>query len=111
MAITAVKKSDNSATCVPAFASVSKSLNFKCAYVNPTTGTQARDWMPSSNTDEKHWPFWQRMSASRITEPRVMVAARSMRYPSAAAAILGGGTPDRLVPVDQPIEDTTEPTP
>jgi MSHA biogenesis protein MshQ len=41
VAITAVKKADNSAVCVPAFANVSKALNFKCAYVNPSTGTQA----------------------------------------------------------------------
>ncbi len=41
VAITAVKKSDSSAACVPAFASVSRSLTFKCAYANPTSGTQA----------------------------------------------------------------------
>ena len=41
VSVTAVKKSDNAASCVPAFASVSKPVNFKCAYVNPTTGTRA----------------------------------------------------------------------
>ena len=41
VSVTAVKKSDNSASCVPAFAGVSKAVNFKCAYVNPSTGTQA----------------------------------------------------------------------
>jgi len=38
--VTAVRKSDNSALCVPAFANVSRSVNFKCSYLNPTTGTQ-----------------------------------------------------------------------
>ena len=37
-----------------------------------------------------------------------VVAARSMRYPSAAAVTLSGGTPDRLVPVDQPIAAIVE---
>ena len=37
--VTAVKKADNSATCIPAFASVSKSVNFKCSYGNPASGT------------------------------------------------------------------------
>lgn len=37
--VSAVKKSDNSLGCTPAFASVSKSINFTCAYTNPATGT------------------------------------------------------------------------
>ena len=37
--VSAVKKADNSLACVPAFASVSKSINFKCNYSNPTTGS------------------------------------------------------------------------
>ncbi len=41
VSITAVKKSDSTAACVPAFAGVSKAVTFKCAYVNPSTGTQA----------------------------------------------------------------------
>lgn len=36
--INAVKKSDTSTACVPAFASVSKALNFKCAYSDPASG-------------------------------------------------------------------------
>ena len=37
--VSAVRKSDSAAVCVPAFASVSKSVTFSCAYQNPTTGT------------------------------------------------------------------------
>lgn len=37
--VSAVRKSDSSLVCVPAFASVSKSVNFKCAYTNPASGT------------------------------------------------------------------------
>jgi MSHA biogenesis protein MshQ len=37
--VSAVKKADNSLACVPAFASVSKPVNFKCNYGNPTTGS------------------------------------------------------------------------
>ncbi len=37
--VTAVRKSDNSAACTPAFASVTKAVTFKCAYVNPASGT------------------------------------------------------------------------
>lgn len=36
--VSAVRKSDNSLMCTPAFASVSKNVNFKCTYGNPTTG-------------------------------------------------------------------------
>lgn len=37
--VSAVKKSDNNLLCIPAFANVPKSVTFKCAYSNPTTGT------------------------------------------------------------------------
>jgi MSHA biogenesis protein MshQ len=37
--VSAVRKSDNSAVCVPAFASASKAVTFSCGYTNPTTGT------------------------------------------------------------------------
>ena len=37
--LTAVRKSDNSAACTPAFASVTKAVTFRCAYGNPTSGT------------------------------------------------------------------------
>lgn len=37
--ISAVRKSNNALSCIPAFASVSKNVNFNCSYVNPTTGT------------------------------------------------------------------------
>ena len=37
--LSAVKSSDNSLTCIPAFQSVTKSINFSCSYVNPATGT------------------------------------------------------------------------
>lgn len=36
--VSAVRKSDNSLMCTPAFASVSKNVNFKCTHDNPTTG-------------------------------------------------------------------------
>jgi hypothetical protein len=39
--VSAVKKSDSSLACVPAFASVNKSVNFKCSYTNPVSGTRA----------------------------------------------------------------------
>jgi MSHA biogenesis protein MshQ len=39
--VTAVKKSDGSASCTPAFASVSKPVTFKCSYANPATGSWA----------------------------------------------------------------------
>lgn len=39
MTVTAVKQGTNTASCVPAFASVSKTVNVKCAYSNPTSGT------------------------------------------------------------------------
>lgn len=35
----AVKKSDTSTVCTPAFVSQSKTIKFKCAYSNPTSGT------------------------------------------------------------------------
>ena len=41
VSVTAVRKSDNSAACTPAFANVSKALTFKCSYTNPTGGLQA----------------------------------------------------------------------
>ena len=38
--VSAVRKSDSSpGVCVPAFASVSKAVTFKCGYVNPSSGT------------------------------------------------------------------------
>ncbi len=37
--VTAVRKSDNSAACTPAFASLTKAVTFKCAYSNPASGT------------------------------------------------------------------------
>ncbi len=37
--LSAVKSSNNSLVCVPAFQGVTKSINFSCSYVNPTTGT------------------------------------------------------------------------
>ena len=41
VAVSAVRKADSSALCVPAFASVSKVVNFSCAYLNPGSGTLA----------------------------------------------------------------------
>lgn len=37
--VSAVKKADNSLACTPAFASTSKSVNFRCSYSNPTSGS------------------------------------------------------------------------
>jgi MSHA biogenesis protein MshQ len=37
--VSAVRKSDSAAVCVPAFASVTKAVTFACAYQNPTSGT------------------------------------------------------------------------
>ena len=37
--VSAVKKSDNSLACTPAFSSISKNLTFKCSYSNSITGT------------------------------------------------------------------------
>ncbi|MDO9166662.1 MAG: LamG domain-containing protein [Rhodoferax sp.] len=37
--VSAVKKSDNSLVCTPAFASVSKNVTFTCGYANPATGS------------------------------------------------------------------------
>jgi MSHA biogenesis protein MshQ len=39
VSVSAVRKSDNSALCVPAFASVGKSVTFTCAYQNPASGS------------------------------------------------------------------------
>jgi len=39
LTVQAVKKADNSLACVPAFAGASKTVNLKCAYSNPVTGT------------------------------------------------------------------------
>ncbi len=39
MTVSAVKKSDSSVSCVPAFQNVSRSVNFNCSYTNPTSGT------------------------------------------------------------------------
>ncbi|WP_394560392.1 DUF6701 domain-containing protein [Aquipseudomonas alcaligenes] len=38
--ISAVRKSDNALQCVPAFASVTRSISFTSAYTNPASGTQ-----------------------------------------------------------------------
>jgi MSHA biogenesis protein MshQ len=38
VSVKAVRKSDNAQSCTPAFASVSKSITFTCAYSNPSTG-------------------------------------------------------------------------
>jgi Right handed beta helix region len=37
--VAAVRKSDNSSACVPAFANVSRSVNYACSYNLPNTGT------------------------------------------------------------------------
>lgn len=37
--VRAVRKSDNSLDCVPAFANATRSVNFSCSYTNPSTGT------------------------------------------------------------------------
>ena len=39
VSVSAVKTAGNSLVCTPAFASVSKTLNFKCSYANPASGT------------------------------------------------------------------------
>jgi MSHA biogenesis protein MshQ len=39
LTVQAVKKADNSLVCVPAFANTAKTVNLKCAYSNPATGT------------------------------------------------------------------------
>ncbi|MDO9150387.1 MAG: LamG domain-containing protein [Methylotenera sp.] len=39
VAINAVRKSNNSLVCTPAFASVNRNINFTCNYSNPTTGS------------------------------------------------------------------------
>ena len=39
VAIAAVRKADNAAVCVPAFASVTKSVNVSCAFQNPASGS------------------------------------------------------------------------
>ena len=39
LTVKAVKKADNSLQCVPAFANVAKTVNLKCAYTNPASGT------------------------------------------------------------------------
>lgn len=41
VSVSAVRTSDSATACTPAFASVSKSVTFTCAYSNPTTGTKA----------------------------------------------------------------------
>ena len=41
VSVSAVRKSDRATVCVPAFASVAKSLSFSCAYLNPASGTLA----------------------------------------------------------------------
>lgn len=38
MTVSAVRKADNSLACTPAFASVNKTVNFRCSYANPSTG-------------------------------------------------------------------------
>ncbi len=37
--VSAVRKADNAAVCIPAFASVSKNVTFTCGTTNPSTGT------------------------------------------------------------------------
>ena len=39
--VTAVRKSDSSGVCTPAFASVSKAVTFSCGYSNPSSGSWA----------------------------------------------------------------------
>lgn len=39
VSVSAVRKSDNSLACTPAFASVTRSVVFSCSYTNPTSGT------------------------------------------------------------------------
>ena len=40
VSVSALRKSDSAAVCVPAFASVSKAVTFSCAYTNPGSGTR-----------------------------------------------------------------------
>lgn len=39
LTVQAVKKADNSLVCVPAFANAARTVNLKCSYVNPASGT------------------------------------------------------------------------
>ncbi len=39
VSVSAVRKSDNSTSCTPAFASTSKTVTFTCGYANPSSGT------------------------------------------------------------------------
>ena len=39
VAVSAVRKADNSLACIPAFASVARPVTFSCSYANPVTGT------------------------------------------------------------------------
>jgi len=39
VSVSAVRKADNAAVCVPAFASVSKNVSFGCGYSDPASGT------------------------------------------------------------------------
>lgn len=39
ISVSAVKQADNSLVCTPAFSSTSKTVNFSCAYSDPTSGT------------------------------------------------------------------------
>lgn len=41
LTVSAVKKSDNSLACVPAFANVTRAVNVKCSYTDPASGTLA----------------------------------------------------------------------
>ncbi|MBK6471489.1 MAG: hypothetical protein IPF94_12380 [Betaproteobacteria bacterium] len=41
VSVSAVRTSDNSLACVPAFTSTTKPVNFRCSYVNPASGTLA----------------------------------------------------------------------
>src|ERR1019366_8493754 len=45
-------------------------------------GKLLRNVITSSSDDEKQCPCWQRMSTSRMTLPRVIVAARSTQFSS-----------------------------
>ncbi|HEX4980378.1 MAG TPA: hypothetical protein VFV63_01715, partial [Ilumatobacteraceae bacterium] len=49
-------------------------------------------------------------AAAGIAPPKrpAWVSARSLRHPSAVAAILSGGTPDLIVAVDRPVADIVE---
>jgi len=39
LTVSAVRSSDNATVCTPAFQSVDKTINFKCSYSNPSSGT------------------------------------------------------------------------